>query len=99
MIRPIRVFALILLSITAARGMTATTEPASRAQALYDRVTPSLVAVQFSWTYEFGKVDLVGPGVVVSDDGMVLVPGDIINNAFPDAQLTDFKIIVPGIDQ
>jgi serine protease Do len=68
------------------------------AQALFDRVTPSLVAVQFSWTYEFGKVDLVGPGVVISTDGLVLVPGDVINAGFPDAQLTDFKIIIPGKD-
>jgi S1-C subfamily serine protease len=97
-------FLLILLSVAIARAQSATSSPAtdtpaSRAQALYDRVTPSLVAVQFSWTYEFGKVDLVGPGVVVSDDGLVLVPGDIVNDAFPDAQLTDFKIIVPGIDK
>jgi S1-C subfamily serine protease len=101
MTRPIRALLLILLSTAAAVAQDAATVPAtaSRAQELYDRVTPSLVAVQFSWTYEFGKVDLVGPGVVVSDDGMVLLPGDIINNAFPDAQLTDFKIIVPGGDK
>jgi S1-C subfamily serine protease len=27
------------------------------------------------------------------------MPGEIVNNAFPDAQLTDFKIIVPGINR
>jgi S1-C subfamily serine protease len=104
MIRPIRFAILILLSAAAAGAQEPTSAPAadaqaSRAQELYDRVTPSLVAVQFSWTYEFGKVDLVGPGVVVSDDGLVLVAGDIVNPAFPDEQLTDFKIIVPGIDK
>jgi S1-C subfamily serine protease len=99
MIRPLRIAVLILLSAAAANAMTATTDPAAAAQALYDRVTPSLVAVQFSWTYEFGKIDLVGPGVVVSDDGMVMVPGDILNEAFPNSQLNDFKIIVPGIDK
>jgi serine protease Do len=101
MTAPIRVLLLIFMIAAVASAQDATTLPAtaSRAQALYDRVTPSLVAVQFSWTYEFGKVDLVGPGVVVSDDGLVLLPGDIINNAFPEAQLTDFKIIVPGIDK
>jgi serine protease Do len=109
MIRPIRVVILILICACFARADAPATAPAKSAsdaapgtpafaQQLYDRVTPSLVAVQFSWTYEFGKLDLVGPGVVVSDDGMVLVPGDIINAAFPDAQLTDFKIIVPGND-
>lgn len=97
-------FVFILMSVAIARAQEPASAPAiyaaaARAQALYDRVTPSLVAVQFSWTYEFGKVELVGPGVVVSDDGLVLVPGDIINPAFPDEQLTDFKIIVPGIDK
>ena len=110
MIRFLRTAILLLVSTSLAHAQEPTSVPTaasasarpgsnSAAQELYDRVTPSLVAVQFSWTYEFGKVDLVGPGIVVSDDGLVLMPGDIVNTAFPDEQLTDFKIIVPGIDK
>ena len=41
-------------------------------QKLYDRVTPSLVAVKFTWENELGRRELVGAGIVafaVSDIG------------------------------
>ena len=78
----------------AACGLADTTQPTtaqSAAESLYDRVTPSLVAVQFTLNYEFGRIEWVGPGVVVSSDGLVLVPGDIVNENFPRRAAAGFQ--------
>ena len=48
--------------------------PQAVAQRIFDQATPSLVAVQFTWEYEFGKAEFVLPGVVVSDDGLIMLP-------------------------
>jgi S1-C subfamily serine protease len=69
------------------------------AQKIYDDATGSLVAVQFTWEYEFGKVELTGPGVVVSDDGLVMLSLAVVSPTIPDAQLTDFKLILPHMDR
>ena len=65
-------------------------------QALYDRVTPSLVAVKFSFAGEVEQADLTVAGIVVSDKGLVMIPLDAVNEQLPDVQLTKFKIIVPS---
>jgi serine protease Do len=65
-------------------------------RALYKRLTPSLVGVKFTWNYELGRIELVGPGVVVSEQGLVMVPLDAINGGLPDKQLRDFKILIPS---
>src|SRR3954451_19782571 len=83
-----------LLAASAARA-----DDAARTKTLYDQGTPSLVAVQYTWEYEFGKADFVGAGVVVSDDGLVMMPIAVISPGIPEAQLTDFKIIVPHVDR
>jgi serine protease Do len=72
--------------------------PAETAQKLLDTVTPSLVAVQLTWEYEYGKFEYVGPGVVISDDGLVIMPLQVVPPSIPDSQLKDFKIIVPKND-
>ena len=63
---------------------------------LYDRVTPSLVAVQFVWESELGRRELVGAGVVVSDDGLIMTSMQMFDLRMPDAQMKEFKIIVPS---
>lgn len=68
------------------------------AQKLYDQVTPSLVAVQFTWESELGRRELVGAGVVITEDGVVAVPLSVVNPALPDAQMKEFKVIVPRTD-
>ncbi|HZZ43840.1 MAG TPA: PDZ domain-containing protein [Tepidisphaeraceae bacterium] len=68
------------------------------AQKLYDQVTPSLVAVQFTWESELGRRDLVGAGIIITSDGVVAAPLSILNPAIPDAQMKDFKVIVPRTD-
>jgi S1-C subfamily serine protease len=71
----------------------------SMARDVYRRVTPSLVGVKFTWSAELGRVELVGPGVVVSDDGLVMVPIEVVNQRFPDTQLKEFKIVIPSRDR
>src|SRR5687767_821999 len=63
---------------------------------LYDRVTPSLVAVQFVWESELGRRELIGAGVVVGDDGLVMASMQMFDMRIPDAQMNEFKIIVPS---
>ncbi len=66
---------------------------------LYEDATPSFVAVQFQFTGETMNREFIGPGVVISSDGMIIVPGALVNAGFPDDQLKDFKIIIPSQDK
>src|SRR3954471_13029621 len=74
-------------------------DASAQAKKLYDDVTPSLVAVQYTWEYEYGKADFVGAGVVVGADGLVMMPLAVMSAGIPDAQLVDFKIIIPHVDR
>src|SRR4051812_10435163 len=42
------------------------------AQKLYERVKPSLVAVQYTFNGELGRTDIIGPGVVVGSEGLIM---------------------------
>ena len=66
---------------------------------LYEDVTPSLVAVQFQFAGETINRELVGPGIVVGDDGLVMTPLALFNVQLPDEQLKDFKILIPSQDK
>jgi serine protease Do len=68
------------------------------AQQLYDAVTPSLVAVKYTWDSERGRQELIGAGVVVGDDGLIMTPITFVDMRIPDAQMKDFKIIIPRRD-
>ena len=92
-----RLFLPLFLMLLVA-GVARADVPAETAQKLLDTVTPSLVAVQLTWEYEFGKFEYVGPGVVVSEDGLVIMPLAVVRPMIPDSQLKDFKIIVPKGD-
>jgi len=85
---------LVLLSTThvfAAGG----THPSVKA--LYEQATPSLVAVEYSWVDELNKRDLIGAGVVVGDD-LVMFSIGLVSPQIPDAQMKNFKILVPRAD-
>ena len=69
------------------------------ARKLYERVSPSLVAVQFVWETELGRRELVGAGVVVGEDGLVMISIATVDLRIPDEQMKDFKIIVPRFDK
>jgi serine protease Do len=99
-------FALLitLLVIPVARAAE-TTAPTSQpsAMALYQRVSPSMVAVQYVWESELGRQELTGTGVVVRDDGLVMTSLSIFDIVarqgqfrIPDKQMKEFKILVPS---
>ena len=98
MLRRILVSISILFLATRTFADTPASAPTDAAPKLLKSVTPSLVAVQVTWEYEFGKVEYVGPGVVVSDDGLIMMTLGVVNPSIPDSQLSEFKIIVPRED-
>ena len=65
---------------------------------LYEKVTPSLVAVQYTFTGETVQQDVIVPGIVVNDQGLVMIPLAAVSDALPDEQLKKFKIIIPRKD-
>lgn len=65
-------------------------------QSLYDRVKPSLVAVQYTFANELGRQEIIGSGLVVGSDGLVMTSMAMFPVQLPNEQLTDFKVIVPG---
>src|SRR5436305_6708458 len=66
------------------------------AQTRYERVTPSLVAVKYTWESELGRRELTGAGIVVSADGLILTTIGVVDQRIPDAQMKDFKILIPS---
>jgi S1-C subfamily serine protease len=84
----------ILLSLSSA-AMAA--DDAKTIRSMYDLVKPSLVAVKYTWTSELGSQELSAAGVIVSDDGLVIMPIGIVTPAIiPDDQMQKFKIVVPS---
>ena len=65
------------------------------ARKLYEEVSPSLVGVKYTWETELERHELVGSGVVVAAEGVVMAPVALFNVQVPDEQMKDFKIIVP----
>jgi serine protease Do len=76
-------------------GQSAAISPAA-AQALYEKVKPSLVVVQYTFAGELGRQDIIGPGIVVGADGLVIISMAIVPVQIPNQQMIDFKVIVPG---
>ena len=78
-----------------ALGASGTTDnPALRD--FYQRVRPALVAVRYEWNGELAKQEVIGCGIVVRDDGLVMIPMTLVSTVIPDAQMQDFKIIIPS---
>lgn len=69
-----------------------------KAREIYQRVSPSIVAVQYVWETELGRRELTGAGVVVSDEGLVVMSIGVADPRIPDDQMKDFRIIVPQDD-
>lgn len=103
--QPIRILATAaittLLSLGCAndsKSRSATTQPTARATspaALMARVTPSLVIVRYTFDSEVGRRDLEGIGTIVSADGLVVISEGLVPNQLADAQMIDFKVILP----
>jgi serine protease Do len=65
---------------------------------LYEKVSPSLVAIKYTWDFELRRQELIGPGIVVGEDGLIVTPLMTFSPVIPDAQMKDFKIVVPSAD-
>ncbi len=71
----------ILLSLSSA---IAADDEAKTIRSMYDLVKPSLVAVKYTWTSELGSQELSAAGVIISDDGLVIIPiGVVTPRSFP----------------
>lgn len=86
---------ILVLLVTAAQAQI---DPKT-ARELYARITPSLVVVEYTWDSELGRQELSTTGIVISADGLVIFPEAITPSTWPDDQLIDFKIIIPGDDE
>src|SRR5215210_8539873 len=84
----------ILLSAAVARAL-----PPDEAQKLYEQITPSLVGVQYTIDGEFGRRELVGQGVIISEDGTIIASLALFPTQIPDEQMKDFKVIIPGDEE
>lgn len=86
---------MILAALLLMAGPMRAEEAKITPRALYEQVTPSLVAVQYAWVNELSRQELIGAGIVVGDD-LVMMSMTLANPRIPDEQMKDFKIIVPS---
>ncbi|MBC8108598.1 MAG: PDZ domain-containing protein [Anaerolineae bacterium] len=84
--------ALALMLLIASSAFAQTESPND----ICKRVTPALVAVQWTWAYEYGRMEFVGAGIVVRDDGLIMIPMQVADPGIADEQMVDFKIIIPS---
>lgn len=94
-----RVMATFVLILSLLAGVAQAQIDPKAARDLYTRVTPSLVVVQYTFDYELGRQELTAAGIVISADGMVIIPEAITPTGFPDEQMVEFKIIIPGDEE
>ncbi len=73
--------------------------PTAEAQKLYEQITPSLVAVQYTIDGEFGRRELVGQAVIIGEEGTVIASLALFPTQIPDEQMKDFKLIIPGDEE
>ncbi len=73
--------------------------PPDEARKIYQSVSPSLVVVQYTWDSEFGRRELLGQGVVVGKEGLVMASLAVFPLQIADEQMKEFKIILPGDDE
>src|SRR4051812_3534728 len=88
--------ALALLARVAPTARAAAAAEPGDAEKLYDRVSKSLVAVQYVWENEMGRRELTGAGVVVGEDGLVMTSIALFDTRIADKQMKEFKILVPS---
>jgi S1-C subfamily serine protease len=80
---------------TAAKAAVATVTPKS----LAEQVRPSLVVVRYTYDSEMGRRELEGAGIVLDESGLIGFTSAIVPSAIPDAQMINFKIVLPpGIE-
>jgi len=89
---------MILVAVAGCAHSAPTRDPLLSEAAVkqYQAISPSLVAVQYVWENELGRREIVGAGIIVGDDGLVMTSVALMGAQIPDAQMKDFKIIVPS---
>lgn len=87
---------LLMLTAVAAPCLAISPEAAT---ALHKKITPSLVAIQYTYDGELGRREFVGAGLVVSNDGLVMTSINFTPQMLPDEQMKDFKLLIPGDDE
>jgi S1-C subfamily serine protease len=91
---------LLIAVLVAFTGASARADEAATVKKLYDLAKPSLVAVKYTWASELGSQELTAAGVIVSDDGLVAFPIEIVSpTLIPSDQIEKFKIVVPSDTQ
>jgi serine protease Do len=70
-----------------------------QAQKLYDQIAPSLVVIQYNYEGELQRQEVLGQGVVVGEDGLVMTSMALFPVGLPDEQMKDFKIVIPGDEE
>ncbi len=88
--------ALLAVILIARLAPSARAAEAVEPDKLYDRVSKSLVAVQYVWENELNRRELTGAGIVVGEDGLVMTSISLFDTRIADKQMKDFKIIVPS---
>lgn len=76
----------------------ATTLPAAvdaSPKTMLERVRPSLVTVRYTFDGEMGRREIEGAGIVLRDDGLIGFSSGIVPPQLPDAQMINFKIVLP----
>lgn len=73
--------------------------PPEQAQKMYDQISPSLVVVQYNYVGELQRQEVLGEGVVVGEEGLVMASMALFPPQLPDEQMKDFKIIIPGDEE
>ena len=91
---PAFILALALAAVQPARGASV-----ELAKKLYEQASPSLVAVKYTWESELGRRELIGAGVVVREDGLVMSPMSVFDQRIPDEQMKEFTVIVAHEDR
>ena len=85
--------ALAVLALPAVAG--AQVDP-TFVRAIQEAAEDSMVVVEFSYDYELARQELRGSGIVIDEDGTVMLPIEFVAEQFPDQYLKDFKIILPA---
>src|SRR5271170_6019052 len=84
-----------ILGCVALCAVVAADESAPTPQQVYDQAKQSIVVVKYTLSTELGRHELIVPGIIVSADGLVMIPVSAVSEAWPDSQLKEFKIVLP----
>ena len=91
---PALLLGLVVTAVTTARGASI-----ELAKKLYEQASPSLVAVKYTWESEMGRRELIGAGVVVREDGLVMSPMSVFDQRIPDEQMKEFTVVIAHEDR